>query len=75
MAEFKDRMKQLQEESGMPHWKIAELIGTSKSAVSQWIRGETIPNASNLILICKYFDVSADWALGLSNFRKVKRNG
>ena len=75
MAEFKDRMKQLQEESGMSHWQMERAIGLSKSSISAWIRGDIMPNSKSLILLCDYFDVSADWLLGRSDFRKVKRNG
>lgn len=72
---LKDRLKQLQEESGMSHWQMEQAIGLSKSSISAWIRGEIMPNSKSLILLCDYFDVSADWLLGRSDFRKVKRNG
>lgn len=73
MTTFSDRLKELQEERNVTGRQIADATGIQHSGITSYLRGDSMPNARALIKLCKYFDVSADWLLGLSNFRKRKR--
>ena len=73
MTEFAKRLTILQREKMLTQREMANKSGVKKSNITNWMCGKSMPNSENLIKLCKYFDVSADWLLGLSNFRKVKR--
>lgn len=45
---------------------VAEHIGVTRQAVSQYQDGSTQPNADTLIKISEYFNVSVDYLLGLA---------
>lgn len=63
----------LQKENGLTLRDIERDTGIGKSNIRFWIHSDAMPASKNLIKLCEYFNVSADWLLGLSNFRKVKR--
>ena len=72
-TDFAKRLLQLKEEYGKTFKEIAEETGITRTSLTAWCRSEAMPNSKSLMILCKYFDVSADWLLGLNNFRKVKR--
>ena len=43
---------------------LAKAIDVSFSTISRWENGEITPTITYLILLCDYFDVSADYLLG-----------
>lgn len=72
MTEFKKRLNILIDESGKTYRKIASESGVTKSSLATWLTTDAMPNSKSLILLCRYFNVSADWLLGLNNFRQIK---
>lgn len=73
MATFSDRLKTLKDENNLTFKQMEEKTGVSKSAIRDWVTHGNYPNSFNLMTIAKVFDVSTDWLLGISDFRKVKR--
>ncbi|NCA83206.1 MAG: helix-turn-helix domain-containing protein [Opitutae bacterium] len=45
--------------------EMANVFGVSQSAYSAWERGAKEPSISTIGSICREFNVSADWLLGL----------
>ena len=45
--------------------------GFCRDLIASYIRGGRYPNAQTLMCICNYFNISADWLLGLSNEKKA----
>lgn len=45
---------------------LAVATGYTRQAISQYMDGSVIPNAEKLAVISKFFNVSADYLLGLS---------
>src|SRR5262245_16319136 len=41
--------------------KLAELVGTSQPAVSQWLRGLKSPTSENLKLLARVLSVRLEW--------------
>lgn len=67
MNKFAERLKELRVEKGLSIIQLAKETNLSKSAVSYWENCERIPNALAIITLCKYFNVSADYLLGLED--------
>ena len=65
---FSERLKELREEKELSKQQLAKAIGVSDVAISRWENNLRVPNIINLVNIAKYFDVSADYLIGLSDF-------
>lgn len=46
---------------------LAQQLHLSDRAIQRWEKAERIPNAENVIVLALYFDVTADYLLGLEN--------
>ena len=67
MKEFHEILKQLRIEKKISQKQLSIDIGISTSHYQSYEYGKTKPTIDNLIKICKYFNVSADYLLGLTN--------
>ncbi|MBR1890088.1 MAG: helix-turn-helix transcriptional regulator [Clostridia bacterium] len=63
---FKENLKALRLERGLGQVELAKAIGVSKGVISLWENGLREPNMYSLILIAKYFNVTIDYLVGLS---------
>ena len=63
--EFQNRVKELRTAKGISQKELGRAIGTTYSAISYWEKGINEPKISYVIALCKYFEVSADYLLGL----------
>ena len=61
------KLKLLRKQKGVSQKIVAEAIGVTLSAYSNYEQGIREPSNQILINICKYFDVSADYLLGLED--------
>ena len=68
MSKFAERLKSLRQEKGLTLEQLAKEINMSYAAISRWESKQRIPNIEALIVIAKYFNVSADYLLGLTDF-------
>lgn len=68
------RLQDLISESGLKIKPLAEKIGISTGALSNYQNDAATPGADAIIKIARYFNVSADWLLGLSKYRTTKDN-
>lgn len=67
MKVFAERLKELRISENLSQRKLAELTNLSPSAIKQWENESRVPNAEAVVVLAKYFDVSADYLLGLEN--------
>ena len=58
-----NRIKELRNERNISQMNLAKQIGVSQKAIDYWERGVNEPKASYIILLCDYFDISADYLL------------
>ena len=63
--DFVNKIEQLLNDRGISGRKMQEDLGLSSAAISSWKRRDTIPGGETIIALCKYFDVSADYLLGI----------
>ena len=59
-----DTIKELRIEKGITQAQLAKSIGVSQKAIDYWERNVNEPKASYLVLLCDYFQISADYLLG-----------
>lgn len=65
---MKDRLKLLRKQKAVSQKTVAEAIGVTLSAYSNYEQGIREPNLQILINLCKYYEVSADYLLGLDDY-------
>ena len=68
-ATFPTRLRELLAPKGVTITALADKLEISRQAVSQYQDGSTQPNLQSLAEIAKYFGVSTDWLLGLTDVR------
>lgn len=61
------RIRDLREDSDKTQKEIAEYLGTSQTMYARYERGANELPIRHLLALCKYYKVSADYILGLSN--------
>lgn len=62
-----DRIKELRKEKNISQKILGQKIGVSQKAIDYWERGVNEPKASYIIAMAKFFDVSADYILGITD--------
>lgn len=62
---FSELLKHLRKEKGVTQPQLADAIGVSKGNVGDWETGKSRPGFDAIIALAQYFDVSADYLLGL----------
>ena len=66
-------IKRLRREKGMTQEQLAELLGLSTNAISQWECDKTAPDISNLPVLANIFEVSADILLEIDIAKSKKQ--
>lgn len=66
---FGERLKQLRNEKHMTQSDLGKLMNVSKASVSLYEKNERTPDQETLKRVAKYFDVSIDYLLGVSDKR------
>ena len=57
------RIKELRKEKNLSQKALAKAIGVSQKAIDYWEREINEPKAGYIVLMCDYFNVSADYLL------------
>lgn len=62
-----DRIKELRAEFDLSQAKLGDLLSVSQDTISLWENDKALPSVEYIIVICKIFDVSADYLLCLKD--------
>lgn len=65
------KIKALRRAKDLTQEELAEVLGVSSKAVSQWECGRTVPDISQLPVLCNFFEVTADELLEIDVFNKA----
>jgi len=57
-------IKHFRLQKGLSQTQIAEKIGVSRQAISNWESGKTYPDLDNIVLLCKVYEITTDELLG-----------
>ena len=61
------RIRDLREDHDKTQQEIADVLGTSQTMYARYERGANEMPIRHLIVLCKYYGVSADYILGLKD--------
>ena len=64
------RIRDLREDHDKTQKEIADILGTSQTMYARYERGANELPIHHLIALCKYYNVSADYILGLKDTTK-----
>lgn len=64
---FSMRIKQLLEDNNITEKEFAEITGFKTATITRYLKGNNFPRLSNIVVICKKFDVSPAYLLGLAH--------
>lgn len=62
-----NRIRDLRKEHELSQQELAKQLGVNQTAVSQWERGVTTPSSTVMVDLCKLWNVTPDFLLGLSD--------
>jgi len=61
------RLKELRSEKGLTQKEVAGQLGISTTCYSGYEQGYREPDLKTLIKICRFFEISSDYLLGLKD--------
>lgn len=64
---FAIRLKELRQGSNQTQKELAVKLNTTNDSIYSWEKGRSQPSIEIIRQICKVFDVSADYLLGLTD--------
>lgn len=66
------RMRDLREDNDRTQQEIADALGTSQTMYARYERGANELPLHHLITLCRFYNVSADYILGIEDENKRK---
>ena len=67
MLTYVKRIRDLREDHDKTQQEIADMLGTSQTMYARYERGANEMPIRHLLVLCKYYGVSADYILGLKD--------
>lgn len=74
MSNFVYRLKTLFKDAGLSTVSGQQLLGISKTQLGRYLSGYYVPSLKNALTICKHFDCSLDYLLGISDIKNQFEN-
>ena len=72
---FGEQIKSLRMCKGLNQVEMAKIFGVTKQSVSNWENENIMPSIEMLVKIAKFFSVSTDYILGLSEKHALNTEG
>lgn len=69
MSKLGERLNELRQERGITQQELADFFHISSSAISSYETGARIPDVDFLLELAKFYNISCDYMIGLSNSR------
>ncbi len=68
-------IKELRREMDCTQNKLADVLGVTQDSISLWENDKRIPDTQYIVAMAKFFDVTTDYLLGLTDEYKSVRFG
>ena len=65
--DYRRRMRDLREDRDLTQQDVANILGTSQTMYARYERGANELPIRHLLTLCRYYGVSADYFLGLTD--------
>ena len=65
MKKYNEIIRELREDNDLKQSDIAKLLGTTQQVYSRYGKGENEMPIRHIITLCKFYNVSADYILGI----------
>ena len=65
-------LRDLREDADKTQTQIAEVLGTSQTMYARYERGANEMPIRHILALCRYYNVSADYILGMSKDKNIK---
>ncbi len=75
MVNYNKRIRDLREDRDLKQISIAKVLGVTQTHYSRYERGVHELTASQIITLCKLYDVSADYLLGFTSVQSPLPKG
>lgn len=66
-----ERLSEIRKDHGQTQADLANQLEVTLSAVRSWEQEKSSPSHEMLVKICKYYQISSDYLLGLSNIDPI----
>ncbi|MCL1857979.1 MAG: helix-turn-helix domain-containing protein [Oscillospiraceae bacterium] len=66
---FAARLRKIMNEQNKTQKEVADVLGITRQAISQYLDGAVQPNLEKLYKLANYFQVSCDWFVGQSDIK------
>lgn len=70
-----NRIKDLREQKNMTQAELAKQLGITRSSVNAWEMGISVPSIQYIVELSSLFKVSADYLLGIDNYKTLDISG
>lgn len=67
MADLAERLKELRIGKGLTMKQVADAIGVSEVAISNWEGRKRVPNINYAVLLADFFNITVDYLAGKEN--------
>ena len=68
MNSFSEKLKQLRVDANLTQSQLAKILNTTQRRISYFEMAKVEPDLSTLCAVAKYFQVSTDFLLGLTDY-------
>ena len=65
--EYPERIRELRQDNDLKQKDIAKMLGVAQTTYSQYELNKRPMPIEYLVALCKFYDISADYMLGLSD--------
>ena len=68
MKTFGEKLQELRKDKKLTQKEVAEKLAVTISTLSHWECNYQEPSFKDLVALCRFYEVSADYLVGLENY-------
>lgn len=70
MADYRERLRNIREDNDLTQAELGKLLDKSQQGYNHIEAGRAELKIEDLVKLCKFYDLSADYLIGLTNKKK-----
>lgn len=71
MANYRERLRNIREDNDLTQAELGKILNKSQQGYNHIETGRAELNIDDLIRICKFYNLSADYIIGLTNVKRT----